>query len=211
MDSVDLGRGETHDTSESDDDDVCYYFPELIHTQGRLPAPPSNVEPETAPSVYAHELNQECVGREDPTESDSIGSLNQSLEVMEDLDLEGGENDTRNVSKEEPKPAVCRKSRREVRPVIKLSYDELGRPTDKPLTLVHRGMRLFAPGLNSLRQKEAEEKAAVIFNLTPPSLTSNFNQAFRIPLSLSLRLTQIFIPNRAPPVPTSVQLSLVFL
>ncbi len=39
-----------------------------------------------------------------------------------------------------PLPMVYRKSQREIRSVIKLSYDELGHPAERPLTLVHRGM-----------------------------------------------------------------------
>ncbi len=113
-DSVDMAVGETCETSESDDDDdLCHYSPELFCTNKRLPSPQLAVEPETVPSVCVHELDQECGGREDPTEIDPRETLNQPPEVMEDLDLEGGENGTRNVSEEEPNIAVCRKSQRE--------------------------------------------------------------------------------------------------
>lgn len=34
-------------------------------------------------------------------------------------------------------------AKRPVKPVIRLSYDELGEPTDKPLVIMHRGMRIY--------------------------------------------------------------------
>ncbi len=52
---------------------------------------------------------------------------------------------------QEPVPMVYRKSQREIRPVIKLSYDELGHPAERPLTLVHRGMVVH---IEELQDKE---------------------------------------------------------
>lgn len=36
----------------------------------------------------------------------------------------------------------CRVSKRQVKPVIRSSYDLPGRPSDKPVVVVHRGVRI---------------------------------------------------------------------
>ncbi|RXN14231.1 Retrovirus-related Pol polyprotein from transposon 297 [Labeo rohita] len=138
-DNTNLVGCETCDTSESEGEDLCYYCPELIRSQ-RLTSPQCVVEPEIVPPVSVPEIMQEHGGIEDPTENGPSEILNLPSEVEEELSLEGGGNDTRHIPTEETRPTVCHKSQREVRPVVKLSYDELGRPTDKPLTLVYRGM-----------------------------------------------------------------------
>lgn len=138
-DSVDQIDCESQELLESEDDDLCYYRPARISYQRPI-SPPRALEPETVPLEVVPELIQECAGREDLTENDPREILNLLPEVEEDLSLEGGEDDAMNVPPGEPVPMVCRKSQREVRPVIKPSYDELGHPADRPLTLVHRGM-----------------------------------------------------------------------
>ncbi len=67
-----------------------------------------------------------------------------------------------NVPPGEPVPMVCRKSQREVRPVIKLSYDELGHPADRPLTLVHRGMVVHTEGA-------VQDKEGLSYCMVPPN------------------------------------------
>ncbi|KAL7837384.1 hypothetical protein SRHO_G00270950 [Serrasalmus rhombeus] len=57
-----------------------------------------------------------------------------------DPDVEGGDVPDSNVLVEDVEPVCTRSSRRERRPVIRLSYDEPGEPTDCPVTIIHNGM-----------------------------------------------------------------------
>jgi len=62
-----------------------------------------------------------------------------SSETLGDPSLEGGELE-RITSTEKVVETVNSRPKREIRPVVKLSYDYLGQPTNRPLTLIHRGM-----------------------------------------------------------------------
>ncbi len=57
-----------------------------------------------------------------------------------DLGLEGGDVlSSSNMDRDEE--SVCeRRAQTKVKPVIRLSYDEPEKPTDQPITIVHRGM-----------------------------------------------------------------------
>lgn len=142
---------DSQESSESEDDDRCYYSPARISYQRPI-SPQRDLEPVTEPPVVVPELNQDCAGREDPPENEPQEILNLFPEVENAQSLEGGEEDTMNVPPDEPVPPVCRKSRREVRPVIKLCYDELGHPADRPLTLVHRGMVVHIEELSKTKK-----------------------------------------------------------
>ncbi|KAL0166881.1 hypothetical protein M9458_038725, partial [Cirrhinus mrigala] len=72
----------------------------------RLTLPQCAVEPEIVPPVLVPEIILERGGREDPMENYPSEVLNLLPEVKEDLTLEGGENDTRNIPTKEPRPAV---------------------------------------------------------------------------------------------------------
>ncbi len=61
-----------------------------------------------------------------------------------------------------PLPMVYRKSQREIRPVIKLSYDELGHPAERPLTLVHRGMVVHI-------EEPSKDKEGLSYCVVPPN------------------------------------------
>lgn len=150
VENVEQVRDENHETSESEDDDLCYYYPKLIPALRTLPTPQIAVEPEIIPAEYGPELNSECEARNDTVEEEAREVLNQPAEAVDDQGV--GDNDHRNVPKPGPEPAVCRKSTREVKPVIKLSYDDLGRPTDKPLTMVHRGMVVHIEDLSKTQK-----------------------------------------------------------
>lgn len=76
---------------------------------------------------------------------ESHGKLSdQILEEMGDAGLEGGEPGIANAK--EAVETVHSRPKRNIRPVVRLSYDSLGRPTNRPLTLVHRGMVINVEG-----------------------------------------------------------------
>lgn len=57
-----------------------------------------------------------------------------------DTELDGGDILASSVLDKEVESISEPKERRKVKPVIRLSYDEPGKPTDRPITIIHRGM-----------------------------------------------------------------------
>ena len=56
--------------------------------------------------------------------------------------LEGGELPSTSQSQSSAEPVCNRPVRRQVKPVVRLSYDRPGHSTDKPIVVVHRGLRI---------------------------------------------------------------------
>lgn len=77
---------------------------------------------------------------EDFTEHEVGSTASTASDCIEGLRLEGGNNPSRSTSRVEESERRELRPRREVKPVKKLSYDELGKFTDRPLTLAYRGM-----------------------------------------------------------------------
>ncbi|KAK3522328.1 hypothetical protein QTP86_003678, partial [Hemibagrus guttatus] len=140
-----LIEGEPRTDSENEEDDLWYYYPERVETQ---PRPESEAQ-----DGFVVEENTVCHGDESDRSQTEVAKTafteesNGELEVRvlpspEELigpGLEGGEpsldNDTRElVDTDHSRP------KRNMRPVVRLSYDRLGQPVNLPLTLVHRGM-----------------------------------------------------------------------
>lgn len=88
---------------------------------------------------HARDPNQREVLRETP-ECEVENSYLPTPERIEDQELEGGEGQCINVPLEAQADRVELRPKREVRPVKKLSYDELGKSSDRSLTLVYSGM-----------------------------------------------------------------------
>nr|XP_055033931.1 uncharacterized protein LOC129422186 [Misgurnus anguillicaudatus] len=151
--SVSLTECEKVDTSESDDDDLWYYRPEPVSIQSRQPSSQLTVEKETVRQDNDQFQNQEYVMRDCLPENDPEILPDQFVQIAEGHDLEGGDNGLVNVSHHEAEPLVCRKSQREVKPLIKLTYDELGRPSDKPLIVIHRGMVIHIEDAVKVKKK----------------------------------------------------------
>ncbi|KAJ8333575.1 hypothetical protein SKAU_G00415830 [Synaphobranchus kaupii] len=61
-------------------------------------------------------------------------------DAVADTDLDGGDVLTSSDSVNNEGPSCKRTTRREVKPVVYLSYDELGKPSDRPLTIIHNGI-----------------------------------------------------------------------
>lgn len=77
---------------------------------------------------------------EDHTEHEEGSTALTASECIGGLGFVGGGNPFRSTSRVEESERREPRPRREVKPVKKLSYDELGKSTDRPLTLAYRGM-----------------------------------------------------------------------
>lgn len=77
---------------------------------------------------------------EDLAEHVVRSTVSPASDCIEGLPLEGGDNPSRSTPRVEESERREHCPRREVKPVKKLSYDELGKSTDRPLTLAYRGM-----------------------------------------------------------------------
>ena len=56
--------------------------------------------------------------------------------------LEGGELPSTSQSQSSVEPGCNRPARRQVKPVVRLSYDRPGHSTNEPIVVVHRGLRI---------------------------------------------------------------------
>lgn len=79
----------------------------------------------------------------EPDDMENTMSTNeeQTSDVTEvESELEGGESSAPDSVPKREIGSVTRKSHREPKPVIKLTYDEPGNPSNKPVTIMHHGM-----------------------------------------------------------------------
>ncbi|KAL7827579.1 hypothetical protein SRHO_G00332970 [Serrasalmus rhombeus] len=100
-----------------------------------------------------------------------------------DPDVEGGDVPDSNVLVEDVEPVCTRSSRRERRPVIRLSYDEPGEPTDCPVTIIHNAFIKTAVcekrECRSVSPRPVGHRDSVI----PPQIALRVPLATREPLS----------------------------
>lgn len=61
---------------------------------------------------------------------------------MVDTGLEGGELLPTSQSQSSAEPVCNRPARRQVKAVVRLSYDRPGHSTNEPIVVVHRGLRV---------------------------------------------------------------------
>lgn len=118
-------KAENIQTTSDSDDELEYYLPERnrIQTQPLDTWSPKPVGEKLKHSYDRHQTNQESVTEESRIHQISDETVNQVSNAQ-----------TREKAFTESRP------KRTVKPVIKLSYDDLGRPSDKPLTIVYKGM-----------------------------------------------------------------------
>ncbi len=141
-------EGAPRTESESEEDDLWYCYPDRIERQ---PRPESDAQDGSAVeknTVYrGGELDRPHGEVAEPTfTAEGHAELpDQSPEEMGDPGLEGGDPGADNTAREVVEP-VHSHPKRNRRPVVRLSYDSLGRPTNRPLTLVHRGMVINVEG-----------------------------------------------------------------
>ncbi|KAK9980992.1 hypothetical protein ABG768_000566 [Culter alburnus] len=129
---------------ESEEEDL-YPLPQLtsqrtglwdrpIESENALPAPSDTpivtVEGPPVPDVSEEEDEQEELVQSGETEN----PLSPVPEPVVDTELEEGDV---LVSSVLDNKSICEpKEHRKVKPVINLSYDELGKPTDRPITII---------------------------------------------------------------------------
>lgn len=133
-------RCDSIDHSDSDESSLCDYFP----VQQRRPVrqmhtPAVNTENLEVHNSHERVPYQREVMRDLPeweAECISLPTPNR----IEDLESEGGDGQFMNLLKESETERSEPRPKRHIKPVKKLSYDELEQSTDRPLTLVYRGM-----------------------------------------------------------------------
>lgn len=135
---------------ESEEEDL-YPLPQLTfqrtglwdrpsESENALPAPSDTpvvtVEGPSVPGVSEEEDEQEELVQSGETEN----PLSPVPEPVVDTELEEGYILASSVLDNEVESICEPKECRKVKPVIRLSYDDLGKPTDRPITIIHRGM-----------------------------------------------------------------------
>lgn len=96
------------------------------------------IEEPPVPDVSEEEDGQEGLVQCEKTED----TLSPVPEPVVDTELEGGDVPSSSILDTEVESVCESKERRKVKPVIRLSYDEPGKPTDRPITIIHRGMMI---------------------------------------------------------------------
>lgn len=140
-------RDDISDYSESEFEEVheCRSFDvdegrEVIVNPCHQPGNPSPSEDEKS-ELSENESEPEPQLEESANEIASHQSDNeevQSSEAIDDTDVEPRAYTRRNRTMRDN--ANVRKSQREKKPAIRLTYDQPGRPTEEPVTIVHQGM-----------------------------------------------------------------------
>ncbi|KAI7814030.1 hypothetical protein IRJ41_006648 [Triplophysa rosa] len=110
-----------------------------------IPDPQSALRAEENEVTVYTDSESQCAGEEEVEsfeQEDSRENLNQMVDSAEVSERE--ENSSESVSDseieaEEPRP------KRQPKPVSRLSYDELGQPSDRLITVVHRGIVIHLP------------------------------------------------------------------
>lgn len=130
-------------TSDSDDGSNCAYYPvEQTVDLGKLSFPSSEREKVKSPTRSRKDPAQVEVTVGDlPDDDDDVESISAQMpENLGDSVSDEEVNESVNVTREEEHGRVGDRPKRMIKPVQKLSYDELGKSTDRPLTIVYRGM-----------------------------------------------------------------------
>lgn len=120
------------DHSDSDES-LCDYLP----VQQQRPIRQMHTPPLNTENLEVHNSPERV-----PNPMEVMRKLPESetSDRIEDPESEGGDGQFVNPPKEAETERVELRPKRQVKPVKKLSYDELGQSTDRPLTLVYRGM-----------------------------------------------------------------------
>ncbi|KAG1952160.1 paraneoplastic antigen Ma1 [Pimephales promelas] len=141
-----LGPPVTADNSSGDEDGSDgYYFPDrskqwtqlIPDLQHKLEVQENEVTAHTdSESQYSGE---EEVVEETCENEDSRENRHPIVDLREEESLEGGVDSSDNASDLQSEPMEHR-PKRKLKPVFKLSYDELGKSSERPVTVVHRGI-----------------------------------------------------------------------
>ncbi len=137
--------------SESEEE-LCYFYPDRVEQQPKhmsgVQFRPSGEKEDTYSDNH---LNGTSVTDTVPLLLEEVLEESYPVEAG-DSDLEGGDSHRECAQMDTVEPAPVR-PKREVRPVVKLSYDKLGQPTSHPLTSVRRGMVISGENSVELRKE----------------------------------------------------------
>lgn len=141
--------------TEDDDDDVLQYSSKGVFRDVCLPWPPtvqslspgndrSDVTCERDEEKTAISCNEERLLDSEEFVEPEISDVMLPLDdPVADTGLEVGDVPTSSESDDGSDSTHVPTTKRTVKPVIRLSYDEPGEPTDKSLIIVHRGVRIY--------------------------------------------------------------------
>ncbi len=100
-------------------------------------------------SESQHSGEEEVIEETYETE-DSRENIHQNVGWEEERNSEGGEKSSSTLSDSEAEPMEHR-PKRQWKPVSKLSYDELGQPSERIVTVVHRGIIIHLPNSSKIK------------------------------------------------------------
>lgn len=146
--------GEVRQEDSEDDEDPPQYYRRGMVNDAWLTWPPtvqlypaddrSNVISDSDHGGQTPPCNEEEVlDHNAAVEGETGGVIFSSEDPVADTGLEVGDVPTSSESDDEVDPTGVPSAKRPVKPVLRLSYDEPGEPTDKPLVIVHRGVRIY--------------------------------------------------------------------
>lgn len=126
----------TEETSSDYDDWICLDTPVHLTRQPSQCESAMGESGAEVPKVDVIERGHSSYNEEMENSSEDVQS---DLEAVADTDSEGGEGLSCSVPDDE-EILKGRYSKRVVKPVVRLGYDALGMPSDKSLTIIHKGM-----------------------------------------------------------------------
>lgn len=133
-------------TSDSDDSSHCAYYPaEQTVDLGKLSFSSSEREKVKSPTRSRKDPAPVEVTGGDLSDDDVESVSAQMPENLGDSVSDEEINESVDVTREEEHGRVGNRPKRMIKPVQKLSYDALGKSTDRPLTIVYRGMVVKIP------------------------------------------------------------------
>lgn len=139
-----------NDMSEREEDELWYLSTvqresvsqalDLLANHFNQNVPDLDTEPNLPPVNACPEEPQRASNDLEVEEEPEIMQLPD--DTVADTGLEGGALPSTSQSESIAEPFGDHQSRREVKPVIRLSYDKPGHSVDKPIVVVHRGLRI---------------------------------------------------------------------
>lgn len=167
-----LSRSDDEPESMDSEDEYDYqthcFNLDKFQTEGReASAPQENILSLVDGAIEEGESSshQESEDLEETTflEHSDIEVTHPLPDTVVDIDLERGDVLDSSASVEDGEASGSRISRRAVKPVIRLTYDEPGKPSDRPFTIIHRGMMIQISGYSDFQEnlKKSQRTHAV--------------------------------------------------
>ncbi|RXN17862.1 Retrovirus-related Pol polyprotein from transposon 297 [Labeo rohita] len=141
-------------SSESEHESYGYYSPDWSRQWTQLiPDLQQKLEVKENEVTVHTDSESQCSGEEEvigetQESEDSRENIHPVVDWEEERISEGEEKSSRTVSDLEAEPV--QRPKRQRKPVSKLSYDELGQPSERPITVVHRGIVIHLPNSSKI-------------------------------------------------------------